>query len=88
MNRSVTYQMVKDKKKKKNDSGNQVNVEVKDIHIFKNKLVEEIRNKMLELTNKKSVKIDTYEKILFDDKNYYFVKINDSDEYSYLINYN
>ena len=37
---------------------------------------------------KKDVKIDTYEKILLDDKNYYFVKINDSDEYSYLINYN
>jgi hypothetical protein len=79
---------IKENKDEKNDSGNQVNIEVKDVHIFKNKLVEEIRNKMLELTNKKSVKIDTYEKILFDDKNYYFVKINDSDEYSYLINYN
>ena len=65
---------IKENKDEKNDSGNQVNIEVKDVHIFKNKLVEEIRNKMLELTNKKSVKIDTYEKILFDDKNYYFVK--------------
>jgi hypothetical protein len=42
---------------------------------------------MLELANGKNIKIDKYEKILFDDKDYYFVKINNSDEYSYLINY-
>ena len=72
---------------KNKNSGNQTNIDSKDVHIFKNKLVEEIRKRMLELANGKNIKIDKYEKILFDDKDYYFVKINNSDEYSYLINY-
>ena len=68
-------------------SQEQVKVEAKDTHIYKSKLIEEIREEMLKLANTKSIKVGNFENLLFEGKNYYFIKINGTEEYSYLINY-
>ena len=68
-------------------SQEQVKAEAKDTHIYKSKLIEELREKMLEFTDAKSVEISDSENLIFEGKNYYFIKINDTEKYSYLINY-
>ena len=68
-------------------SQEQVNVETKDTHVYKSKLIEELREKMLELTDAKSVEVSDSENLIFEGKNYYFIKINNAEKYSYLINY-
>ena len=71
----------------KSKSQGQINVETKDTHIYKSKLIEELREKMLELTDAKSVEVSDSENLIFEGKNYYFIKINNAEKYSYLINY-
>jgi len=68
-------------------SQEQVKAEAKDTHIYKSKLIEELREKMLEFTDAKSVEISDSENLIFEGKNYYFIKINNAEKYSYLINY-
>lgn len=62
----------------KSKSQGQINVETKDTHIYKSKLIEELREKMLELTDAKSVEVSDSENLIFEGKNYYFIKINNA----------
>lgn len=49
-------------------SQEQVKVEAKDTHIYKSKLIEEIREEMLKLANTKSIKVGNFENLLFEGK--------------------